>query len=294
MPKSLIGLGANLNHRETVLRDVVRHLGSLQGVTLLGSSRVYETNPIGGPSGQNAFLNAVVLIDSEIDPSSLLAILQTLENTCGRVRDARWGPRVIDLDLLLYGDVNIELPNLILPHPRMTFRRFVLHPACDIASDIIHPTTGRTLGQLLNHLDKSPNYIVFRGGTERDRKAIIDDAEKKLAPHKITLGRKLTKGVPTGEDSGAWVLIDQNCDFSAGESKIESLDFPPKLVVFLDFFNHGDQQYQSLNSVSFSGPRLQLTHSNRTQISAGDDVAAAILAMTKLPRPMNNLSLDDP
>ena len=181
MPKSLIGLGANLNHRDTVLRDVVGHLSSLRDVTLLGSSRVYETNPIGGPSGQNTFLNAAVLIDSEIGPLSLLAILQNLETNRGRTRGARWGPRVIDLDLLLYGDVNTELPNLILPHPRMTYRRFVLHPACDIASDIIHPTTGRTLGQLLTHLDESPNYVVFRGGTEQQRNAIMDDAEKK--PH---------------------------------------------------------------------------------------------------------------
>ena len=121
----------------------------------------------------------------------------------------------------------------------------------------------------------------------------MDDAEKKLAPHKIHLRRKITKSLPAGEDSGAWVLIDQECDFSSGESKIESAHFPPMLVIFLDFFNDGDRPNQSLNSVSFSGPRLQLAHSNRTQISAGDDVAAAILAMTKVPKPMNNLTLDE-
>ena len=290
MPKSLIGLGANLDGRATTLQNVVRQLSAVPDLTISGLSRVYETKPIGGPSGQNAFLNAAVLVDSNHSPSTLLALLKKLETTCGRTKGQRWGPRVIDLDLLLYDDETIELPDLILPHPRMTFRRFVLHPACNIASEITHPTTGQTLGQLLNHLDKSPDYILFRGGTVQEQEDIMDEVQEKLISHGITLQRKITKSIST-DDSAACLRHDKFQDSAAWESKFKSSCILPKLIIYLDPFKNRDPHYQLSELPAFSGPRLDLKYSKRTHIPAGDEVSAAILAMTELPRPVTDISI---
>ena len=286
MPKSLIGLGANLNHRVTVLRTVIERLSTLPGVIICELSQVYETQPIGGPSEQNAFLNAAVLIESHYDPVSLLLLLKRLETSCGRTTGARWGPRAVDLDLLLHGDVSTVSSELILPHPRMAFRRFALHPACDVASDMIHPTTGQTLEQLLEHLDKTENYIVFRGGTEQERNVIMEQVRKKIARHGIKLQTTTAKGIDAllKRDSKAWLMHSQSSDFATRDSNIASTGNPPKLVVLLEPWKLHEQHCESL-------PQLQLTHSILTQINPVDDVMAAILAIANQPMPMKNFSL---
>ena len=287
MPKSLIGLGANLNHRVTVLRTAIERLTALPGVTLCSVSQVYETQPIGGPGEQNAFLNAAVLIESHHDPASLLLLLKKLEASCGRTIGDRWGPRTVDLDLLLHDDVNTVSSELILPHPRMAFRRFALHPACDIASDMIHPITGQTLEQLLNHLDKTENHIEFRGGTEQERNVIMDLVSKKIAHHGIRL-QKITRkheGVPLKGNSATWLMDGQPIDFGAKKSNIASRAPLPKLVVLLEPRKLYEPQPEFL-------PQLELTHSIITKVTPVDDVTAAILAMANQPVPMKNLSLE--
>lgn len=291
MPKSLIGLGANLEHPDKVLIDVVQRLENMPAVKIVDLSPVYQTLPIGGPHGQNVYLNATVVINSNYEASDLLALLQGLENALGRTHDIRWGSRIIDLDLLLHGDEIINTPKLILPHPRMTFRRFVLHPSCDIAADMIHPTTRCTLNQLLNHLNQTLNYIVLSGGTEEDRTTIVRDAKKELASHGIELIRESSRNEVGRLPSKTWIVSDQSEGFGSVDSKDKIKLTPPKLLVLLNPIQENESNDGSLRTVTFSGPQLQLGNPGCTLRDSVVEVVAAIMAMTLMPIPEKHLSL---
>lgn len=129
--RAYLGLGSNVGDRWKALRDAV---GSLSGV--LAVSSVYETDPVGGPTGQGEFLNCVVAIETDLSPHQLLGVCHRLESAAGRVRDARWGPRTLDVDILLIDGVTIDEPDLQVPHPRMWTRRFVLEPLAEIAPEL--------------------------------------------------------------------------------------------------------------------------------------------------------------
>ena len=112
------------------------------------------TLPVGDRGGGSEFLNGAVLVETSRSPRELLALLQQIESQFGRERRERWSDRTLDLDLLLYGEVVTDTPSLTLPHPRMSFRRFVLEPAVEIAPEMVLPTIGWTLERLLAHLDE--------------------------------------------------------------------------------------------------------------------------------------------
>ena len=130
--RAYLGLGSNLGDRRALLRDAVR---SLEGVVRV--SPVYETDPVGGPSGQGAYLNIVVALDTELTPRQLLGVCHRLETAADRVRDERWGPRTLDVDILWVEGVEIHDEDLELPHPRLWDRRFVLAPLADIAPELV-------------------------------------------------------------------------------------------------------------------------------------------------------------
>ncbi|MFL5766348.1 MAG: 2-amino-4-hydroxy-6-hydroxymethyldihydropteridine diphosphokinase [Actinomycetota bacterium] len=131
-----VGLGSNLGNRLENLRSAVRDLARTPGIRFVRSSSVYETAPVGGPE-QGNFLNAVVEVSTELEPVGLLEAMRRIENELGRVRAARFGPRTIDLDLLLYGDEHIEEPELTVPHPRMHERAFVVVPLTELGAAIL-------------------------------------------------------------------------------------------------------------------------------------------------------------
>jgi 2-amino-4-hydroxy-6-hydroxymethyldihydropteridine diphosphokinase len=148
-----IALGSNLGDREGNLLQAIAAIGKLPGTRITSLSPFYDTEPVGGPIQEN-FLNAVIRLVSGIPPRELLNHLLQIENTVfRRTRDCHWGPRNIDLDLLFYGqEIITDPPVLLLPHPRIAERSFVLAPLADIAPDFVHPACGKSIQELLNTL----------------------------------------------------------------------------------------------------------------------------------------------
>ncbi|ABS20444.1 2-amino-4-hydroxy-6-hydroxymethyldihydropteridine diphosphokinase [Bacillus cytotoxicus] len=130
-----IALGSNIGDRYTYLTQAVDLLDKNSNVQVEDVSSVYETDPV-GYTDQNRFLNIVIKISTNLLPQELLTVTQKIENELGRKREIRWGPRTIDLDILLYNQDNIETENLIVPHPRMFERAFVIVPLLEINQDI--------------------------------------------------------------------------------------------------------------------------------------------------------------
>jgi 2-amino-4-hydroxy-6-hydroxymethyldihydropteridine diphosphokinase len=150
-----IGLGSNLGDREALIRAALDELARLPQTTLVRASSLYDTEPVGDTDQPN-FLNAVAEIDTDLQARQLLWNLQLIEKRLGRVRTHRWGPRTIDLDLLLYGELAIEEPDLRVPHPELTRRSFVLVPLVELDPALVHPETGETLIQHLARLNTRP------------------------------------------------------------------------------------------------------------------------------------------
>ena len=132
--RAFVALGSNLGDRR---RHLGRALAGLPGVVAV--SPLYETDPVGGPEGQPPYLNAVVELDTDLGPRDLLEVGQRLEAEAGRVRTERWGPRTLDVDVLLVGDLVVDEPDLQVPHPRLWDRSFVLVPLHDLAPDVAGP-----------------------------------------------------------------------------------------------------------------------------------------------------------
>lgn len=152
MPLAYVGLGANLGDRAATIRRAVALLARAEGVVVRRVSTLRETEPV-GIVDQPRFLNGAVELETTLDPHELLALLLAIERELGRVRDGtRWGPRTIDLDLLVYGDETIAERGLRLPHPLLHERRFALDPLAELAPELEIPGHGR-VSDLLARLD---------------------------------------------------------------------------------------------------------------------------------------------
>lgn len=129
--RAIVALGSNLGNREAHLRFAIERLGE----SIVAQSQVFETDPVGGPDDQGAYLNMAVVLETELDPYALLRWLHRIEADAGRERIVHWGPRTLDLDLLFFDDVVITGGNLAVPHPRYAERRFVLAPLSEVAPE---------------------------------------------------------------------------------------------------------------------------------------------------------------
>ncbi|WP_409343918.1 2-amino-4-hydroxy-6-hydroxymethyldihydropteridine diphosphokinase [Paenibacillus sp. MBLB4367] len=149
---AFIGLGSNLGDRERYLLDAVRMLDEHPHIRVVRQSFLYETDPVGYVD-QPAFLNAVAAVQTELPAGELLGVMQNIERELGRTRDIRFGPRTVDLDLLLFGNETRTEPELILPHPRMLERAFVLVPLLDVLEGADVPGMEGPLSAYLNRLE---------------------------------------------------------------------------------------------------------------------------------------------
>ncbi len=155
-----IAVGSNLGDRVENCRRGAEALASVPGVRLTAQSPVYETEPVDFID-QDWFINYVIRIETRLSPLELLEQLQKVQRGAGRAADhTRFGPRVLDLDILLYDQLILEDPQLTLPHPRMHQRRFVLKPLCDIDSKLMHPVFGKDMQSLLALLDEAGQQVV--------------------------------------------------------------------------------------------------------------------------------------
>lgn len=146
-----LGLGSNQGDRDLYILRAIAEIGKLPSSRITAVSSFYDTEAV-GPVQQPDFLNAAIRLETPLPPEELLRELKRIETGLGRTGGVRWGPRRIDLDILLYGDLVMDTPELTIPHPRLHERRFVLEPLVEIASETVHPVMGQAVSQLLAEL----------------------------------------------------------------------------------------------------------------------------------------------
>lgn len=157
--RALIGLGSNVGDRLQFLRRAVKHLGETLCIHVRAVSSVYETEPV-GPAAQAWFLNAVVAVDTSLDPVTLLQQTQAIERALGREATYHWGPRTIDLDIILYGNIQTTTATLTIPHPELCQRAFVMIPLLELAPGLILPD-GTEVGACLDKLTPPQQVKLF-------------------------------------------------------------------------------------------------------------------------------------
>jgi len=139
---AFLGLGGNLGEPFAAFRRTLQKLNAHPAISACQPSPIYQTPAVGGPVGQSDYLNAVVMLKTSLNAAELLSFCITLENAEGRERKERWGARTLDIDLLLFGVQKIDQENLVIPHPRLMERQFVLLPLVALAPELIHPLSG--------------------------------------------------------------------------------------------------------------------------------------------------------
>jgi 2-amino-4-hydroxy-6-hydroxymethyldihydropteridine diphosphokinase len=156
-----LSLGSNLGDRLALLQATRQALHGIDGLTILASSPIYQTEPVGGPAGQGLYFNAVLAVETSLEAEELLKYCLATEEQFGRRRQEPWGPRTIDIDILFFGEEVRADQVLVTPHPRIHLRGFVLIPLFHLAPDLIHPVLGRPIRELLAGLPDTEGISLF-------------------------------------------------------------------------------------------------------------------------------------
>lgn len=162
---SFVGIGSNLNDPAARCAEAVCCISQVSGIKVLRQSSLYRTEPFGFEK-QDWFINLVAEIRTILNPRELLKALQGIEKKMGRLKGPKWGPRIIDLDILLYGQDTVKEDGLVIPHSDLHKRRFVLEPLCEIASYVIHPLYGISVRGLMERLDDESKVYLYRASEE--------------------------------------------------------------------------------------------------------------------------------
>jgi 2-amino-4-hydroxy-6-hydroxymethyldihydropteridine diphosphokinase len=152
---AFVALGSNIEPRIAYVESALNEVSAHPGIHIIKISSIYETQPVGGPEGQGPYLNAVMELAVHLSPHELLTALLAIETQLGRKRDIPWGPRTIDLDILLYDRLIIADEDLVIPHPLMHERRFVMQGLAEIAPEVVHPMIGMSAQTILENLGDS-------------------------------------------------------------------------------------------------------------------------------------------
>lgn len=162
MITAYLGLGSNLGNRLAFMRGGRDALLEEPGISLVRASGVYETRAVGGPPDNPPFFNAILEITTTLSPAELLAACLAVEDTFGRTRPERWAPRTLDIDILFYADQCVDAPDLVIPHPRLHERSFVLAPLAEIAPELQHPVLQRSIVDLVAALPEAATMKPLR------------------------------------------------------------------------------------------------------------------------------------
>ncbi|MFA4858529.1 MAG: 2-amino-4-hydroxy-6-hydroxymethyldihydropteridine diphosphokinase [Candidatus Margulisiibacteriota bacterium] len=175
-----LGLGSNVGDREEYIEQAIFLLGKVKGLKVIKRSTNYECPPEGGVKQQPPFINAAIEIATPFSPEKLLGVCQDIEATLGREKEVEWGPRTIDLDILLFGDLIKSDDDLQLPHPLMHDRMFVLKPLKEIAPNVVHPVLEKTITQLFEDrkAEVGEKYDDELPGFGQIKEGAVDDYEK--------------------------------------------------------------------------------------------------------------------
>jgi 2-amino-4-hydroxy-6-hydroxymethyldihydropteridine diphosphokinase len=258
MATGLVSLGSNVGDRQQTLDRAAAAIGDLHAVRIAALSHSYESLPAGGPAGQGTYLNSAARLETNRPPEALLADLQAVENRLARVRGARWDARTIDLDLLLYDEAVVDTESLTLPHPRMSFRRFVLEPACEIAPEMRHPTLRWTIRELLEHLNTADPCLAITGSSTEVTDWLADVLCQRAGCSPVSSDLS-TDGIRTlllalGEETGR-----------REAPTVEFTHAKPKLVITIDAARRD------------VGPVLELNH-----VSGAEMIEESIAAITAM------------
>ena len=175
-----LSLGSNVGDREEYIEQAIFLLGKIKGVEILRRSSNYETDAVGGPE-QPQFINAAVSLRTTLSPQKLLEEIHTIENALGREREVEWGPRTIDIDVLLFGDVILSEDELQIPHPLLHERLFVLQPLKEIAAHVIHPVLEKSIEDIYEEAKAEGGHEKYDDelpGFKEIRKGGADDYER--------------------------------------------------------------------------------------------------------------------